>query len=176
MISLTDAEEVRVRIARMSKCSKTLYVIAIVFICITVCFGVAFFGFAIYDGVETGKSPVELVSTLISVLVFFCIGIALLCILARAFRDVSKAQSPFTLVQAKRIGILGILLLANAVLEAVVSVVPLHIAIGEAKFDYISSPGMFLDAMSIIAAIVCFCLSYVFRYGALLQWLNDESL
>ena len=104
----------------------------------------------------------------------------LLAILSKAFQDVSKSQSPFTVKQANRITTMGVLLMVNVILEAVSSlVVPISSELADVSAGFVSTPltmNLYIDVMSLMAAIVCFCLSYLFRYGALLQWLQDETL
>lgn len=88
--------------------------------------------------------------------------------------DMARGESPFTLKHAQRICLLGWMFVAAVVIEAITSPGFVSIVIG--PFSLINSPqAMFeeptipLDMGGILGAIVCFALSSIWRYGALLQ-------
>lgn len=173
---ISDNEEVRLQVGRMSKTATVLYR---VFAAAAVLFAVIDIGalvLVLKQGLDSGEPPLGVMMSTLPYVFVFAIGLILLIVLMRAFSDVSREKTPFTIVQANRIRLLGILLLAYCVVEAILSADPLRAEINDLVVQVHASPGIFFDAKLLIAAIVCFCLSYVFRYGALLQWLQDETL
>lgn len=96
-------------------------------------------------------------------------------ILVRVFSDSARGESPFTLMQVKRLRITAALLILYTVAEFAVSLgASFMIASGSA----IGQGGsvVTLDAAPIVAAAVIFAFSFVFKYGVLLQELSDETL
>lgn len=153
----------------LSKLFFALFVIAVVaaagFLIVLISSGIA------------GQAPFfEVCGTSVSFVLSAATGCVLLYVAVAVFRDVAESQSPFSIAQAKRLKVLAVLLLTYAVIEAVISVGPFHATVGIVDIDYITAPSLYLDIKLVIASIACFCLSYVFRYGALLQWLQDETL
>ena len=81
---------------------------------------------------------------------------------------------------SRQIKVVSFLLLASFVLQAVVSVIPFDghslgvMRIGLAK----QGDGVVADLSisTLVASVICFILSYVFKYGALLQQLSDDTV
>lgn len=104
---------------------------------------------------------------------------ALILIFISIFSSAAKGDSPFSMVQVKRLRIIAVLLLIYAALESVNAV-----NVGLMQFDginsgYISASESAIVAVNfapIIAAAVIFAFSYVFKYGVLLQEFSDETL
>lgn len=97
------------------------------------------------------------------------------------FRDVGSGNSPFSDSQSKRFKVIGWLLLASFVLAVFTSIAPLpHAEIGSLTFGILdlgnSSSGINFDLSYLLWAIVSFSFSQVFKYGALLQQLSDETV
>ncbi len=176
MSDCNDAAEIRAQIGRMAKVSRVLSVLFRIALIVFVILVVLFFAASVLSRVEMGESVLSLIIGLMPFVASAAAGCMLLWIAVAVFEDVAKSQSPFSVRQAKRITFVGVLLLVYAVCEAIVSMSPYHAAIGIADVDYVAAPSLFLDIKLIMASIFCFCLSYVFRYGALLQWLQDETL
>lgn len=179
MSAVSDVDKVQANIAKMRKASKVLAIVFDVLLGVYVLvFLVAFVMFIVKTAADADAPSVIMQGIPLALVIV--IGALVLFVLARAFRDVSKSQSPFTHAQARRITIIGCLLLVCVVLEAVASTSTLYFGnIGKISMFYslpADSTGIYLDAKLLVAAIVCFCLSYLFRYGAFLQWLSDETL
>ena len=104
----------------------------------------------------------------------------LFVVLSQLFRDMSESKSPFTKKQANRILLMGVISFLNVAFGAVSSLfAPISTELGDISAGFVSTPmtlNLHIDVPSLLMAITCFCLSYVFRYGALLQWLQDETL
>lgn len=116
----------------------------------------------------------------VPLLISLIIGACILAVIMLMFKDLSQRKSPFTDKQARRIALIGVLLLADAVLELLVSLGGPAVVSSQAVEAGVVSPymagGIYLNMTFVIAALICFCLSYVFRYGSLLQWLADETI
>ncbi len=102
---------------------------------------------------------------------------------ACAFHDMSKGSSPFNRKQVRRIRLIGILLIASAVTEVLISlgysnVVQIggDMAIGYGSSSLVAPSPIFIDAKAVIGAVVCFALSAIFSYGAILQEDNDGTV
>lgn len=93
----------------------------------------------------------------------------------RIFSDTSKGQSPFTMLQVKRLRLVAIALLAYAVLEFGMTCSATFMKQGwmDASAGNVSPT---LNLFPLVAAAVVFAFSFVFKYGVLLQELSDETL
>lgn len=174
--SRSDIEEINARLARMAERARVLDVVFHVALWMLMIVGVIFAAASMIGDVSNGMSLLDSAISMTPFAAAIALGCMLLAVVAAGFKDVAKAGSPFTISQANRLIILGVLFLVYAVFEAVISVSPYYATIGIASVNYVASPHLFLDIKYILASIFCFCLSYVFRYGALLQWLQDETL
>ena len=108
------------------------------------------------------------------------IACAILFALARSFKDIAEGGSPFTLAQSKRLFVIGCLMLGGVVAEALafgnpapaISVAEVHVG-----YDDLAAPDtIYLNAAYLAGALISFCLSFVFKYGALLQQLSDDTV
>lgn len=106
-------------------------------------------------------------------------------ILWRMLKEISDARTPFTLKNAKRLRVLALILLVYDILAFLMDVFAsqfllqsngLSIFIGEAISDFASNSTATLDLFPLVIAAVFFALSYVFKYGVLLQQESDETL
>ena len=176
MDCISDAEEVRLRVCRMSRTASVLHKAFVVAVILFAVIDVVVLALVLKQGLDSGEPLSGLALGILPYIVAFAIGFVLLVVLMRAFYDVSKEKTPFTAVQANRIRLLGVLMLAYCAVELLLSANPLKADFNDLVVQVHASPGIFLDVKLLVAAIVCFCLSYVFRYGALLQWFSDESL
>lgn len=93
--------------------------------------------------------------------------------------DMARGASPFTVQHARSIRLMGWLLLLEAVLELAFSPGFLSIALG--AFQLVGFPGRMVEAASIpidagviLGAIVCFSMSAIWHYGALLQEQTED--
>lgn len=104
---------------------------------------------------------------------------AMLIVFIKILSDVSKGESPFTMMQVKRLRTIAGLLLLYGVLDFAVSLNTAAVQLSGLDAGYISVSGnaiVFLNLSPLIAAAVVFAFSFVFKYGVLLQELSDDTL
>ena len=119
---------------------------------------------------------------LISTLLDFAIYGAILLAMRGIAKDVALGRSPFTIMHANQIRIIAWLFLAGFFLGiatspgfvSIADVGDLHV--GFASDQAIEYPVFHLDVKSVVGAVVCFSLSSVWKYGALLQADSDDYL
>lgn len=179
-----ENEFIQKSLTRIGNISGKISIVFKVVFTIFVVFAVLFFGISLAGAFAPGLLPfttipfdLGLISTLLSSTII-CI---VLFAIAVVFEDISLGNSPFTLMQAKRISFIGWLLIIGVILEAFISPYSSFIMnIADINLGYIASsqnyPGIFINGHYLIEAIVCFCLSYAFKYGALLQQLSDDTV
>lgn len=131
-------------------------------------------GFPLDDILWTGVQLVPVACSILTI-IFVCIT------LMQIFNDISKGESPFTIYQSKRLFIVGWLLLASFVFGAIASMAPASYAqIGPISFGLFvpthNPSGIDLNFGYVLSAVVSYCFSYVFKYGALLQQLSDDTV
>lgn len=106
-------------------------------------------------------------------------------ILGRMLGDISRNRTPFTLRNANRLLLLALVLLLYAIFEAltgsldsqfVLSAGNHSIEVGNFVRDYASKSGTSLNLFPLLMSAMFFALSYVFKYGVLLQQESDETL
>lgn len=173
-------EESLAKIKTLGSRLSCLFLILFVVICITLSIYIVF---KIFHLLATSTVPdffvaIQLVSSSLDYVIF---GVMLLVMRGIA-KDVAKGRSPFTVAHAKRIKIIAWLFVVDFVLSAFVSpgfasVVGLGgLDFGLASDAIAGRPIVPVDARSIVGALVCFSLSAVWKYGALLQSDSDEFL
>lgn len=107
---------------------------------------------------------------------------ALLLVMRSVAQDVAHGRSPFTFAHAKQIKIVAWMFVIGVVLNLFISpdfIEMMHI--GDVDLGVVSDqsrryPTMRIDVKSAVGAIVCFSLSSVWKYGALLQADSDDYL
>lgn len=107
---------------------------------------------------------------------------AMLLVMRSVAKDVARGRSPFTFEHAKQIKIIAWMFVVGFILNLFISpdfIEMMHI--GEVDLGFVSDqarryPTVHLDAKSLIGAVVCFSLSSVWKYGALLQADSDDYL
>lgn len=101
---------------------------------------------------------------------------------AVVFLDVSRGDSPFTLVQAYRLRRSSVIVLLYAAFEALLSpgfmaILELNgFEIGYSLVDHSTDFSISVNVGALILAAVLFSLSLIFKYGVLLQEFSDETL
>lgn len=99
--------------------------------------------------------------------------------------DISVDRTPFTMRNSKRLMWLGFILVAYSVLEEIfafftsqfdVSLLQSAIQLGDIIRDNIPAAGTSLNLFPLLMGAMFFALSYVFKYGVLLQQESDETL
>lgn len=120
----------------------------------------------------------QLSSSLINYVIY---GVMLLVMRSIA-KDVAHGKPPFTIVHANQIKAIAWMFVLGFVLGVLVSPDFAEIAqIGALDFGLTSDqvgryPSIHIDVKSAVGAIVCFSLSSVWKYGALLQADSDDYL
>lgn len=106
-------------------------------------------------------------------------------ILGRMLGDISENRTPFTLTNANRLLLLAVTLLLYTLLEALLASVDSQfvlslnnssIEIGNLVSSFSSESGTTLNLFPLLMSAMFFALSYVFKYGVLLQQESDETL
>ena len=106
-------------------------------------------------------------------------------VLGKMLSDISQNRTPFTLINAKRLLALALILLLYAILETllasvdsqfILSVNDNSIEVGNFMRDITSDSGTTLNLFPLLMSAMFFALSYVFKYGVLLQQESDETL
>lgn len=107
-------------------------------------------------------------------------GIALF-VVARMLRVVGRGQSPFSMSCARQIKFLAIVLIIGVVAGALITPGTQIGSMGSSNFvvfDFAESEkyDAHIDIKSLFISIICFALSPIFRYGALLQSEADDLM
>ena len=114
----------------------------------------------------TAQITVEAVTSMVQqIFVWFMIFTA-----CRIFREISVELRPFELKHAVRIRKIAVLMLVSGV------VVPVVRAATARLCDYTAAVSGEINMLYIFIGIIFFALSYMFRYGAMLQQQADETL
>lgn len=107
---------------------------------------------------------------------------AMLFVMRGVAKDVARGRSPFTFEHAKRIKIVAWMFVVGVVLNIFISPDFVEMMrIGSVDLGVVSDqvgryPSIHIDVKSAVGAIVCFSLSSVWKYGALLQADSDDYL
>ena len=173
----TKIENAKNMAARASKrlCG-TLMVLFVVFLLVV---GTVIVGTLGNEGLLSGVTVLAALR-IMSGLTLAAIGVALLLVIIRLLSDSSSGQFPFSLVQARRLFAIGVLLLVLASLEALgvacSAVFGSSIAVTRGLLQGVPITAIHSEVLYIVAAIVSFYLSYMFKYGTFLQWLYNETV
>lgn len=106
-------------------------------------------------------------------------------ILSRILGDISIDGKAFTLKNSKRLMFLAILQIVYALLEALLAssnqqflsyVGNTSVEVGRFAGDFLANAGTSLNLYPLLMFAAFFALSYVFKYGVLLQQESDETL
>ena len=166
-----------------SQCSKARLLFSILFVAL--CIGGAFVmvlatvnlacpGMLPFETRINGATYVLLMASLVSNGAFFLIARSI-------FGTVAAGRTPFTLQHAKRIKLLGCLFVADFLLNLLVPLAfSMMSEVGSLTLGIMSSQAasysvISIDIKGLIGAVVCFALSTVWRYGALLQAEEDGT-
>lgn len=177
-----DAKRIHASLSRIGKMSGRISIAFKVVLAIDIVLAVLLFGSSVAGALVPSLFPFSTLAFglgLIPMLLSVITSCAVLFVIAKVFEDISKGSSPFTFIQSKRIGLVGGLLVAGVVVEAFISPdFSSMVSVNGADFGFDATlrenPTVFINRLYLIGAIVCFCLSYVFKYGALLQRLSDD--
>lgn len=161
----------RLEMQRLGKRLNALFTVLVVLVCACMVVITVIMLRMIMDGISS--DPADTVLVIVAPLYLVICGAAALT-LRSIGRDMARGDSPFTVAHARRINLLGGLLIIVAIIEFVFS--PGFIAFAVGPFSFINSPQAMVDGLTLpidmgalLGAIACFSLSAIWRYGALLQ-------
>ncbi len=178
-----ESNEARASLLRLENIAKPLYV-ALRVVMATFVIGWSLLFVAFFVSLVTSQVGLYgLVCHLlyaVPVAVSAFINIYILYVIGSICDSIRHGSSPFTMHTSRQIKVVSFLLLASFVLQAVVSVIPFDgyslgvMRIGLAK----QGDGVVADLSisTLVASVIGFVLSYVFKYGALLQQLSDDTV
>ena len=178
-----ESNEARASLLRLENIAKPLYV-ALRVVMVTFAIGWSSLFVAFFVSLATSEVGLyDLVCHLlyaVPVAVSAFINIYILYVIGSICDSIRHGSSPFTMHTSRQIKVVSFLLLVSFVLQAVVSVIPFDgyslgvMRIGLAK----QGDGAVADLSisTLVASAIGFVLSYVFKYGALLQRLSDDTV
>ena len=178
-----ESNEARASLLRLENIAKPLYV-ALRVVIVTFAIGWSLLFVAFFVSLATSEVGLyDLVCHLlyaVPVAVSAFISIYILYVIGSICDSIRHGSSPFTMHTSRQIKVVSFLLLVSFVLQAVVSVIPFDgyslgvMRIGLAK----QGDGVVADLSisTLVASAIGFVLSYVFKYGALLQRLSDDTV
>ena len=113
-------------------------------------------------------------------IVQFVLAVAVVVVAATLLKGAVVGQSPFSSSQIRKLNVMGTALIADAAYDAL-SLLARSCAFGQEPFKTLADIGVQLgawntDILLIVAAIVCFYISYLFKYASSLQWFYDETV
>ena len=168
-------------VQKVSKALSVLFKVAFVLSCVSC---IALIGLSAFALISEAQTPfLEVLLTTLPVILSRLAFVLVLWCLAGAFGDISKGSTPFSKKQIFRIRVIGALFLASAIAELLISANYSNIvqvggdfAIGYSSSSNAAPDSLFIDARAILGAVVCFALSAIFSYGAILQEDNDGTV
>lgn len=102
----------------------------------------------------------------------------LLVIFAGIFGGVAKGESPFTMLQVKKLRLIAVLLLIYALLDIAVASNSSLLQFNGVNSGYVPTGDntiIPINLVPIFGAAVVYAFSFVFKYGVLLQEFSDET-
>lgn len=178
-----ESDGARASLLRLENIAKPLYVaLRIVMAAFAIGWSLFFAAF-IASLMSSGGSLPDLVGNFlcaVPVAVFAFLNVYILYVIGSIFNSMRHGDTPFTMRVSRQIKIVSYLLLLSFLLEAFVSVIPLDdYSLGVMRIGLARQEGGVVANFSVstlIASIIGFVLSYVFKYGALLQRLSDDTI
>lgn len=178
-----ESNEARASLLRLENIAKPLYV-ALRVVMATFVIGWSLLFVAFFVSLVTSQVGLcDLVCHLlyaVPVAVSAFINIYILYVIGSICNSIRHGSSPFTMHTSRQIKVVSFLLLASFVLQAVVSVIPFDgYSLGVMRIGLAKQGGGVVADLSIstlVASVIGFILSYVFKYGALLQQLSDDTV
>lgn len=162
----------------MSKWVSRIFLVFFVLYCVLCLCFIGLFIFAQINSDFEG-SFLDGLTMVILVVDLVILGGALL-MLRNIFDTISQGGSPFTLRQSRQLMVIGILFALDVVLNFCLSPAFSSIVyVGPVEFGYGANhttpyPVLTINVKSVVGTVVCFALSAVWRYGALLQSETDD--
>ncbi|MEG2025961.1 MAG: hypothetical protein RRZ85_10490 [Gordonibacter sp.] len=181
---MMDEKEIETRnsLVKINKVCKFISIaIKIIFVLISVYWIFAaslmfltFFDPSVADEVG-GASAIKLVIYL----AYGAIVVMMFVSLNGIFSDVAKGNSPFAMIQVKRLRSISAALLLYAIFDIVIAYNSAIMQFGGFNTGYITASGnaiVPINLATFIAAAVVFAFSFVFKYGVLLQEFSDDTI
>lgn len=118
----------------------------------------------------------------LSAILYFLYGAiiaALFVVFIKIFSSAAKGETPFTMVQVKRLRLIACFLLGYALLDSAIAYNTALLKFEAINSGYVSTSDSAIVAFNFapfVAAAVVFAFSFVFQYGVLLQEFSDETL
>lgn len=131
-------------------------------------------GFSGQNGIETID-----VSNLLLFLAYGVVFGVTIVVLTKVFSDTARGETPFAMIQVKRLRLIALMLIIYAALDIFTVSNTASLQFNGVDSGFISTNENSFLAVNftpIIAAAVLFAFSFVFKYGVLLQELSDETL
>lgn len=179
------ANRIEVSLARLISISAKLKILLKIAFVLSCVFGIGYLVLVTISFMLPGVFPIELPLgsyEIFPVLFFFLITCCALWIAYCIFGEIANGSTPFSARNAKRIRLVGWILIAEAALELVVSP-GFFSLINIQGFDVgfipqsgITYPVLPINIQALVFAGVCFSLALIFEYGSLLQRLADEII
>lgn len=171
-----ERAQVREAVEKMAATSRRLRVVAGCALALLLAVGANFLVYVARTGVAGGAGVPE-VALLALQAVMAGLGVAIVAVIISLMTSAAK-DSPFSQAQATKLALLAALFAACALLATLGSVG----MAGAYSAGALAAGGVedkmniiYIDVLLILAAIVSFYLSCVYRYGSFLQWLYDET-
>ncbi len=179
MSTLSGASQIKESLTAIARRSKGLYIFFDIVLALYLVATLVLFVLLLIGDGNLPTDGLALFLWSVPLLVTIALGAIIIFVISRIFKEISEHRSPFTTTQARRFNIIGILLIIDTVLEAISSISYPLLADSLSLSIGFTQPGgtedLYINGPFIIGAVICFCLSYIFRYGALLQQLSDET-
>lgn len=175
-------------ISHVAKICRFLSFLCITAFIIVVLWGIFVFCLICYS-ILTGNISNDGLATALAVPIVYLLYMANASLIPltlwKMLHDISGARTPFTLFNVKRLFHLAVILLFYSVLEALLIAVDAQfmvfigeneIQVGNMFYDFTAHSGTTLNLFPLLMSAMFFALSYVFKYGVLLQQESDETL
>ena len=120
----------------------------------------------------TGSMTALLLTSVVPALISLGIIIVILYLAERIFKNIYDSQSPFELLNVKRLKIIAWLMLAFAIFPTYIETVLRFFLMRSTTTPYNFS----IDITTVCLTVIFFALAYIFEYGCLLQQQYDETL
>lgn len=176
-----DVQETKNSLLRIRKISRIIFLVCRFLLITYIVFWVSVFGATLFSIISPESSIVSSVSAS-ELPVFLCTGVfvtVLLKIVSDVFGDAARGQSPFAMVQVKRLRIAACVLMLDAIFGALLSPGFLGaLQMGSLDVSYTVSRQTVIpiDLGEILASICLFGFSLIFKYGVLLQEFSDDAI
>lgn len=176
---LAEAEATRHSLQTTEKVCKVISIVLKVVFAIVCIFWIIASGFMVYSQVSFATTDNACALKTGFFVLYGLVFAFMFAVFIRMFSSVAKGESPFAMIQVKRLRIIAGLLLLYGVLEIIVSINAPLLEISGMNSGYASTNNnaiIPINLVPFIASFIIFAFSFVFKYGVLLQEFSDETL